>query len=103
MSFSFVLSFKLQCLVHGKHFVSLYDMMEMNGMTIFKDNHFFLSKILFLDHLVAILTFKRERLVIIQTELIYDDSYLEGSMFQVERSMRIFSCKCELLLSHFII
>lgn len=65
--------------------------MEMNGVAIFKDSHFFLSKIFFLEHSVAILI-KREQLMI-KTVLIYDESYLEESTFWAERNMKIFSCR----------
>lgn len=80
-------------LVCGHHLIPPYSMMEMKGVAIFKDSHFFLSKIFFLEHSVAILTFKREKLMILQTMLIYDESYLEESTFQAERNMTIFSCR----------
>lgn len=46
-------------LVCGHRLITPYSMMEMSDVAIFKDSHFFLSKIFFLEHLVAVLTFKR--------------------------------------------
>ena len=64
-------------------------MIEINGMVIFKDSPSFLPKILFIEHSM---TFESERLMIIQTGLIYDES--EDSRFQAEKKiMTRFSCK----------
>ena len=93
MIFLLCFEFYITMLVCGHHLITPYSMMEMKGVAIFKDSHFFLSKIFSLEHSVTILTFKRERLEILQTMLIYDESYLEESTFQAERNMTIFSCR----------